>query len=199
MLNKTINSITKDTMSKKTLPPIHLACSDDKDRPALQHIEIIDGVATATNGHIICRLNLGAYSKLDEEIIKQLNGKLIHRDVWETIQDADIITIEGDNLHMDQGGIKATFDIFTDVTFPDHQSLIDAVANSAFDKKSFVAFNPKYIALAAKLFPSENLICRFYENNDMMVFFPSGDAKGFMGIMPMKITAEEATIDFSLT
>lgn len=186
-------------MSKKTLPPIHLACSDDELRPALQLVEIIDGIATATNAHIIARMNLAAYSKLDETTIQQLNGKLIHRDVWETLVDADIITVDGDNIHMDKGGIKATFDISTDLKFPDHESIINAVARSIFDKKSFVAFSPKFIAIAAKLFPSESLICRFYENNDMMVFFPSGDAKGFMGIMPMKITDEEATIDFSLT
>lgn len=33
----------------------------------------------------------------------------------------------------------------------------------------------------------------------MMVFFPSGDAKGFVGIMPMKITEEEAVLDFTLS
>src|SRR3954469_10230124 len=100
-------------MSKKMLPSIHLACSDDELRPALQMVEIIDGIATACNGNIIARMNLGAYSKLDDETIKKLNGKLIHRDVWESIQDADIITIDADNLHMDKGGIKATFDIST--------------------------------------------------------------------------------------
>jgi hypothetical protein len=186
-------------MSKKMLPPIHLACSDDDLRPALQMVEIIDGIATATNSNIIARMNLAAYCKLDEESIMKLNGKLIHRDVWAELIDADIITVDGDNIHMDKGGIRATFDIRTDLKFPDHHSIIDAVSKSIFDEKSFVCFSPKFIAIAAKLFPSENLICRFYENNDMMVFFPSGDAKGFMGIMPMKITAEEATIDFSLT
>lgn len=186
-------------MSKKTLPPIHLACSDDKDRPALQMVEVIDGIATATNGHIIARLNLGAYSKLDEETIKQLNGKLIHRDVWESIVDADIISIEGDNLHMDKGGIKAVFDIFTDLQFPNHQKIIDAVAQSRFDRKTFISFSPRYISIAAKLFQSEALICRFYEDNDVMVFFPSGDVKGFVAIAPLPITEEEATLDFSLT
>jgi hypothetical protein len=186
-------------MSKKTLPPIHLACSDDELRPALQHIEIIDGIATATNANIICQLNLAKYSTLPEEAIKALNGKMIHRDVWESIQDANLIEVKGDMLHVEMGGIRADYNISCDLKFPDHHSLINAVANSLFDKKSFVAFNPKYIALAAKLFPSENLICRFYENNEMMVFFPSGDAKGFMGIMPMKLTDAEATIDFSLT
>lgn len=186
-------------MSKKTLPPIHLACSDDKDRPALQHVEVIDGIATATNGHMIARLNLGAYSKLDEDTIKQLNGKLIHRDVWESIVDADIISIEDDNLHMDKGGIKAVFDISTDFEFPDHQKIIDAVAQSKFDRKTFVSFSPRFISIAAKLFQSEALICRFYEDNDVMVFFPSGDAKGFVAIVHLNITESEATIDFSLT
>lgn len=186
-------------MSKKTLPPIHLACSDDDQRPALQMVEVIDGIATATNGSMIARLNLGAYSKLDEETIKQLNGKLIHRDVWESIVDADIISIDGDNLHMDKGGIKAVFDIFTDLQFPDHQKIIDAVAQSKFDRKSFVSFSPKHISIAAKLFQSEALICRFYEDNDVMVFFPSGDVKGFVAIVQLPITEEEATLDFSLT
>lgn len=186
-------------MSKKILPPIHLACSDDDLQPALQHIEIIDGIATATNAWVIARLNLAEYSKLPEEAIKALNGKLIHKDVWESIQNADLIEVKDDMLHVEMGGIKADYNIACDLKFPDHHSLIQAVANSLFDKKSFACFNPKHIALASKLFPSEKLICRFYENNDMMVFFPSGEAKGFFGIMPMKITEEEATIDFSLT
>lgn len=186
-------------MAKKMLPPIHLACSEDELRPALMHIEIVDGIATATNAHIIAQLNLSQYSTLPDEAIKQLNGKLIHRDVWEIIQDAEQIEIQDDQLHYVKGGIKADFNIATDFQFPDHKSIIDAVAKSIFDKKSFVCFNPKWISIASKLFPSESLICRFYENNEMMVFFPSGKAKGFLGIMPMHITEEEATIDFSLT
>lgn len=186
-------------MSKKTLPPIHLACSDDELRPALAHIEILDGIATATNSHIIARLNLSEYSKLPEEAIKQLNGKMIHRDVWQSIQNADLIEIEGDTLHYEEGGIKADYDISSDLKFPDYHGIIEAVQQSIFDNKSFVCFNPKFIAIANKLFPSEMLICRFYENNEMMVFFPSGQAKGFVGIIPMNITDEEATIDFSLS
>lgn len=186
-------------MSKKTLPPLHLACSDDELRPALQHIEIIDGIATATNAHIICRLNLAEYSTLTDDVIRELNGKLIHRDVWETIQDATLIEVVENTIHYEKGGIRADFDITCDLKFPDHKTIVDAVANSIFDKKSFVCFNPKWITIANKIFPSESLICRFYNNHEMMVFFPSGEAKGFLGIMPMKITEEEAVIDFSLS
>lgn len=186
-------------MGKKTLPPIHLACSDDELRPALMHIEIIDGIATATNSHIIAQLKLSEYSTLPDDTIRQLSGKLIHRDVWESILDADILEVEEDVIHYEKGGIKADYNIECSFKFPDHKSIIDSVAKSIFDKKSFVCFNPKWIQIASKIFPSETLICRFYENNEMMVFFPSGEAKGFMGIMPMKISEEEATIDFSLT
>jgi hypothetical protein len=186
-------------MAKKLLPPMHLAAGDDELRPALQHIEIVDGIATATNAHLIARLNLGVYSNLEDEVIRKLNGKLIHRDVWEQISDADILSVEDDVIHYEKGGVKADFDITCDYKFPEYNAIINAVANSIFDKKSFICFNPEYIQIAKKIFPSENLIMRFYDNNEMMVLFPSGDAKGFIGIMPLKITEEEAVVDFSLS
>ena len=187
-------------MAKKTLPPIHLAAGDDELRPALQYIEITDGIATATNAHIIAQLNLAKYSTLPEETIKQLNGKLIHRDIWEALLDADIIEVKDDDiLHCEKGGIKCDYNIACDLKFPDYNQIVQSVANSIFDKKSFICFNPEWIKIASKIFPSENLICRFYDNNEMMVFFPSGEAKGYIGIMPMKITEEEAVIDFSLS
>lgn len=185
-------------MSKKAFPPLHLAASEDELRPALNHIEVVDGIATATNGCILAQLNLSKYSTLPDDTIRQLSGKMIHKDVWKIICDADLIEVNGDIIHYEKGGIKADYNIFCDLKFPDHKGLVNAVANSKFDRKSFVCFNPEWIKIASKIFPSENLICRFYENNDMMVFFPSGEAKGFVGIMPMKITEKEAVIDFSL-
>ncbi len=186
-------------MARKTLPPLHLACSDDDLRPALQHIEIVDGIATATNAHIVCRLNLAEYSLLPDECIRALNGKLIHKDIWDAVQDADLIEVNDDILHYEKGGVKADYDISCELKFPDLTGIINSVANSFFDKKSFIAFNPNLIVIAKKIFPSEHLIMRFYEDHEMMVLFPSGDAKGFIGVMPMKITEQEATIDFSLT
>lgn len=186
-------------MSRKALPPLHLACSDEEQTRAISHVEIVDGIATATNGHILARLNLREYSTLPEVAIKALSGQLIHRDIWESIMDADLIEVNGDSLHYEKGGIKADYDISTDFTFPNYGPIVAAVANSKFDKKSFVSFAPKFIQIAAKLFPSENLICRFYESADMMILFPSGEAKGFLGVMPIKIKDDEAVIDFTLS
>lgn len=183
----------------KTLPPMHLACSDDNLRPALQYIEILDGIATATNASVLAQLNLSVYSSLPDECIRSLNGKMIHKDVWASIMDADLIEVTDDVLHYEKGGVKADYDIHCILKFPDYHSIVNSVANSLFDKKSFVCFNPKLIQIASKLFPSEALICRFYENNEMMIFFPSGEAKGYLGIMPMRLSEQEATLDFSLT
>lgn len=186
-------------MSKKALPNIHLACAEDELRPALMHIEILDGIATATNGNIIARMNLKEYSTLPDETVLALSGKLVHRDVWEVIRDADLIEVHDDSIHYEKDGIKADFNIETSYKFPDYSGILDAVANSEFDKKSFVSFNPEYIAICKKLFPAENLIMRFYKNHEMMLIFPSGEAKGFIGVMPLKITDQEATMDFTLS
>lgn len=185
-------------MAKKTLPNIHLASADDELRPALMHVEILDGIATATNGHIIARMNLKEYSTLPEETVRALSGKLIHRNVWDVIRDADLIEVHEDVIHYEKDGVKADYDISSTYQFPDYSGIIQAVANSKFDRKSFISFNPEHIVIAKKLFPAENLILRFYENQEMMVIFPSGEAKGFIGIMPLKITEKEATMDFSL-
>lgn len=186
-------------MSKKMLPPIHLATSDDELRPVLMHIEIKQGIATATNASLIARMNLAEYSNLTEECIKALNGKMIHRDVWESVLDADMIEVEGDTLHYSKGSVKAQYDITCYLKFPDHKSIIDKIANSRFDQRSFVSFRPDYVLIAKKLFPAENLIMRFYKDNDMMVLFPSGKAKGFVGIMTIKMEDENAVLDFSLS
>lgn len=186
-------------MAKKILPPIHLACSDDELRPALMYVEVKKGIATATNAHCIAQLNLSQHSDLDDVTIKKLNGKMIHKDIWSAISDASIISVDGDILHYERDEVRCDYDISCSYKFPDYKNIINAVANSIFDKKSFVAFNPKLIAIANKIFPSENLIIRFYANNEMMLIFPSGDTKGFVGVMPIKISEEEAVIDFSLS
>lgn len=185
---------------KKTLPNIHLACSDDELRPALACVEIKNGIATATDAHVLAQMNLNEYSLLLPEVIKKLDGKLIHRDIWAEIIDADLIDlIDDDTLNVKKGSIECNYRLINGLKYPNYSDIIRSVANSKFAQKSFVAFNPKLIALASKLFPSENLICRFYIDHDMMIFFLSGDAKGFVGVMPLIIDDSNAVLDFSLS
>lgn len=192
-------------MAKKLLPPIHLLCSGDEFRPSTNYVEILDGIATATNGYLIGRLNLNEYGNVDENVIQKLSGKLIHKDVWEMIQDAEEIMVseEMDNqILYYKGGVEAKVSIRNpdnELKFPDYDSIIRKVANSKFDKKSFISFNPEWIVIAKKLFGKETLIIRFFEQEQMFLVFPGTEAKGFIGIMPMQLTEEDAVLDFSLS
>jgi hypothetical protein len=190
-------------MAKKFLPPIHIACSDDEISHSLMHVEVLDGIATATNGHLIVRLNLAEHSSLDDMTIKRLSGKYIHRDIWHLLHDAENIYFnnEGDVITYIKGGIEAEIRIKSEVEikFPNYQELIRKIANTRFEKKSFIAFNPEWVTVAKKIFNTQTLILRFYEQENMFTIFPGGDAKAFMGVMPNMITEEDAVFDFSLT
>lgn len=189
-------------MAKKFLPPIHIACSDDELRHSLMYVEVLDGIATATNGHLIVRLNLAEHSSLDEVTLKKLSGRFIHRDIWHLLYDAENIYFgdEEDVITYIKGGVEAQIRLKTDqeIKYPDYHSLINKVANTRFDKKSFIAFDPEWITIAKKIFGTHTLIMRFYEQESMFTIFPGGDAKAFIGIMPSMITEEDAVVDFSL-
>lgn len=184
-------------MAKKILPPIHLACATKDGSSALQYVEILDGIATATNAHVLARLNMETHSLIPATTLKALSGKLIHRDVWETVLEADFIEVEGDTLHYSKGGAKGDLDITVSEKFPDYSGIIKAIANSAFGKKSFVCLDPKLIQIAAKLFPSKGLVFRFYEADAMTLVFPSFEPNGFVGIMPMQLDEEDAVLDLT--
>lgn len=185
-------------MSSKYLPPLHLAASEDELRPAMCHVQIKGGIATATNGHVLAQLNLAAFSSLDENIIQRLNGFYIHADTWKLIHDAEEIEFEDGVLTYHKGGIMAEIKLSDSIEFPDYSDIVNKVANSKFDTRSFLALNPKHFELCKKLFNAETVVVRFYQGHEMMVFFPGQDAKGYIGIMPVAIDQQDAVIDFSL-
>ena len=187
---------------KKALPPLHLVCGDPESDQSMQYIEIKRGIATALNGRYVAQMNLNHYSELDQETITQLNGKMIHRDIWEKISDATSITVENQTIHYERGAVHAVFDIACDFTFPDYSNTLNTVANSEFDRKSFVSFSPEWITTAKKLFPDRDLIIRFYQSNNAMIAFPAdkGTPKAFIAFMPNEqIDDVNAVIDFSLS
>lgn len=180
----------------KLLPPLHLATGKDELSPNIHYIEVKRGIATATNGQIIVQVNLAETSQLSDEIIKALDGKLIHRDVWNAISDAEEIEVDDESIHFTKGGIIADVSTETAHKFPDYQSIVKKIASAKFEKRSFLAFNPQFVVTAQKIFKS-NLVLRFYEDQNMVVFFPANSNVGFMAVVPMELSAEDAVLDFS--
>jgi hypothetical protein len=187
---------------KSALPPLHLVCGTGDGDQSMQYIEIKKGIATAMNGHLTAQMNLNHYSSVDDEVIRKLNGKKIHRDIWESICDALLIDVTNDLLHYERGGVRADFDISCDFKFPDYTSTILTLANSEFESKTFISFKPEWITIAKKLFPDRDLIARFYQSNNQMILFPieKGTPKGFIAFEPNNVNDDEnTTIDFSLS
>lgn len=164
-------------------------------------IHIKDGIAEATNGFILARLNLAEYSKLNEVYIQKLNDCYIHRDAWKLLHDADDIEVNDEQvLIYHKGGAKAEISLRNpNVEFPNTKELIEKIANSTFGKRSFLSINPKWIAIAQKMFNVESMIVRFYEGHEMLVVFPAEGAKGFIGIAPFRIDEQDAVLDFTLS
>lgn len=71
---------------KLKLPPLHLACSRENFREGLNYIYINKGIATATDAHIMVRYSLTEFIR--EDVLNDLDGKMIHMDTWKSIKDA---------------------------------------------------------------------------------------------------------------
>lgn len=139
-------------MTKKIIPPVHLACSDDDLRIAMQYVMIKDNVAYATNANIAVAVNLVHHSELSDDVIKELNGKYVHKDTWKRVMDAEFIFIEGDEILYSKGMTKARFEISTDINFPDVVSVLkEAIAKNEVQMCK-VSFNPLLVDTIRKVF-----------------------------------------------
>ena len=96
-------------MATQRLKPLHLACSNDSENPSTSLIGIRKGTATASNGQLLVKLDLALTSKLNETVIKTLDGKYIHMDTWKEIFKCDDLEIEKEAIHCYVGNIKKTF------------------------------------------------------------------------------------------
>jgi len=149
---------------KYHIPKIWKACSNDEMRPAMAYALIEDGFITATNGHIMIKTDLRAW-KLgdDEDIIKKLNGKLIHRSTlqliarkkWDVMQFTKDRIIVGD-LGKPRQEFKYDSMIIKDRTFkdihgneekyPDYKEIYESLKTMERKGTDYFGFNPKLLA-----------------------------------------------------
>lgn len=186
----------------KALPQLHLiAGNGDAPEPSMHFIEIKHGIATAVNNTMVAQMNLSYYSGLSDDVILKLNGKKIHRDIWEQILDAVEIDVDGDALHYERGGAHADFDISCDFNFPDYANVVNVLVNGRADARRNVAINPDWLILAKKLFGSGTVGMRFYEENNLILIFPiepPGAPRAFIGVTPFDNIASDGAVDLQL-
>lgn len=179
-------------MSKKVLPPIHLACTDDELRIAMQYVKIKDGIAYATNTHLLACINLKHHSELSEDVIKELDGKYVHAETWASVMDADMIFIEGNEILYSKGLIKARFEISDDINFPDIEIFIKESMNPEIVQLSKVSFNPLYVELLRKVFKHTEMTMLF--KGGRLLCYPCVGSYQYAILMP--IQSNEVTDEF---
>lgn len=185
---------------KTHLPPIHLACQDDEMRPNFRFIEIKKGIAHATNGNFLVKMELEKVSDLTNEQIELLNGKYIHMEAWKEIHKADIIEFTEDGFSCWNKGIKKVYEYGEPVgEFFTIDSVIVGIKSKGEVEVGRIAYNPKMIATIAKIFESNTLFFSFSGPSSGTVVYPSYDCGMFAILMPCMLDAESSSRYLFLT
>lgn len=126
--------------------PLHLACVNDETRINLSLIEIKNGIATATNGHILVKLELLKTSILDPEQLKVLEGKYIHMEVWKEIYKCDSLYFKEEYIECHKNGIKKIFEYSqSQGTFFNTNQIVIDIKESGETETRIISYNPLLI------------------------------------------------------
>lgn len=158
---------------EQQLPPLHLACEEDDLRPNMALIEIVNNIASATNGHILVKIDLSIASALSPETLKMLNGKYIHMEAWKAIHKCDFVEFFDDQIDIIQNGIKKTFYYSTaNGQFFNTNAIVIEIKDAGETPVRMIAVNPKFIQILSKIFQSTDIKMSFTGDKKGIVVFP---------------------------
>lgn len=170
------------------LPPLHLACMMDDMRPNMALIEIINGVASATNGHIIVKIDLNKHGHLTKEQIEFINGKHIHMETWKEMHKCDVLNIDGEGLHITNKGITKNIDFSEPLgEFFKIQTVIDDVKLKGQNAVPCIGMNASFIEIIRKVFGTELLAFSFTGEGKGIVVIPTKSDMDYAWAMIMPI------------
>ena len=174
------------------LKPLHLACHADDMRPNFRLIEIANGIAQASNGHIIVKLALRETSQLTEEQITMISGKYIDMEVWKEIHKCDQVDFDETTITCWKNGIKKMFEYGEPVgEFFKLDTVITQIRESGEDHVRAITYNPKLISIIHKIFQEDKLTFSFSPTGKGTVVFPYQESGMFAILMPMSCDPAE--------
>lgn len=187
VIAKPIEEVGAIVTPKPSLKPLHLACSDDELRPNMQLIKIKNNIACATNGYLLVKIDLSVASVFDVEVLKTLEGKYIHKEVWKELHKCESVQFFDDQIDCWNNGIKKTF-YYSDHNgeFWDENTIIQSIKESGEEPQRLVTYNPKLITILHKIFNEDKLSFSFSPNNKGTVVFPYNDCGMFAILMPIE-------------
>jgi len=165
---------------------MHLACASDELRPVMECIYFKDGFAYASDGHILVKNRISECSTLDEETIKGLDGKLLHKDFYKDILKYDNILIAEDGIECTKGNDRAFF-YFGDqdaMKYPDAEKLVQNYMNASPHQTSQISFNMNlFKRINGSLYNCDQCTTNFKGDGSVMVIFSYHDDVSSIGII----------------
>ena len=130
--------------------PLHLACAgkDENLRPIMHYVHFKNDFAYATNAHILVKQPLSYSTVLNYE---NLNGKMIHRDVFKTILKFWVVEAKEDglNCYCKETGSYSFFEYANQKELgnaPDFESVL----NNKNKATACIGIAPKFVEIADK-------------------------------------------------
>jgi hypothetical protein len=179
------------------LNPIHLACVADDSSPNKRLIEIKRGIATASNGIIIARIDLREQDAIPPEQLDILDGKFIDMEAWKDFHNADSVTFEHDIIHCSKNGSGKYFDYSTaQGEFFNIDSIIMTIADAGEEAKTFTQYNIRYLEILRKIFDTNSLIFAQSKGIAGTLVYPNNYSGMFGVIMPIVQTETQSRYYF---
>lgn len=168
------------------LKPLHLVCINDDFRPNCRLIEIKNGIAQATNGHMLIKIQLADNSELTPEDIATLNGKYIDMEVWKEAFKCEKLEITEEVIIVHKNGIRKMFD-YSDSqgTFFNLDSVIETIKSKHSEGKEFIRLNARSISTIQKVFGESEIIFAFSEGDSGVLMYTRNDCGMFALLMPV--------------
>lgn len=168
------------------LKPLHLACTIDETRPNMALIEIKNGIATATEGHILVKIDLAKDCPwMDDTVLSLLDGKYIHCEVWKEIHKCESLEFMDDEIVCHKNGIVKKFEYSNSQgEFFNTNAIVIEVKEAGEEAQRIMTYNPKFIAVLHKIFKSETLNFSFSPGRKGTVVFPAEYEGMFAILMP---------------
>ena len=159
----------KNNFNKKV--QMHLACSKDELRPAMQCIYFNNGFAYAPDTHVLVSNRISEISGLNEAEIEALNDKFLHADFYKDMVKYDNIMIAEDGIECTKGNDKVFFYFSTFEKYPSAEKVLQDALNKQTVPTPQVSFDMKLMQRLNKaLYESDSCTATFKGTSNPIVF-----------------------------
>lgn len=124
-------------------------CGNDEVRTILQYIYFEDGNLICTNAHILLIQSLKEHNFTDEEI-EILNGKFLHKNVFDAIYKHDYVTVNKKGFKCVTGEVECVYS-FSESPIGKYLEYKSVIPDGVYKPLTQVGVNLKLLKLACKV------------------------------------------------